>query len=59
MTKLTSLTIKQALEGLKNKQFSCIELAEEHVAAMEKHHDMNLFITETADIARNQAHESD
>lgn len=59
MTKLTSLTINQALEGLKSNQFSCTELLNEHVAAMEKHRDMNLFITETLDTARKQATASD
>lgn len=59
MTDLTELTIEQALIGLKNYQFSAVELAKAHIAAMEKNRDLNAFIVETPEIALAQAAESD
>src|SRR5574344_530849 len=59
MTKLTDLTITEALEGLSAKKFSAAELTEAHIAAMEKARGLNAFITETPDLARKQAKESD
>ncbi|MFA5040271.1 MAG: Asp-tRNA(Asn)/Glu-tRNA(Gln) amidotransferase subunit GatA [Bdellovibrionales bacterium] len=59
MTKLTDLTITEALKGLSAKQFSAVELTEAHIAAVEKARGLNAFITETPDVARKQASESD
>ena len=59
MTKLTDLTITEALQGLGDKKFSAAELTEAHIAAVEKSRGLNIFITETPDIARRQAQESD
>ena len=61
MTKLTDLTISEALQGLEAKTFSAVELTEAHLAAMEspKARGLNAFITETPEIARRQAAESD
>ena len=61
MTKLTDLTITEALDGLKAKKFSAVELTETHIAAMQtpQARGMNAFITETPDLARQQAKESD
>ncbi|MDD3029957.1 MAG: Asp-tRNA(Asn)/Glu-tRNA(Gln) amidotransferase subunit GatA [Alphaproteobacteria bacterium] len=59
MTKLTDLTIAQALEGLAAKEFSAVELTEAHIAAMDKARSLNAFITETPDLAREQAKASD
>jgi aspartyl-tRNA(Asn)/glutamyl-tRNA(Gln) amidotransferase subunit A len=56
---LTDLTIKGALEGLKKKEFSAVELNQAHIDAMAKHKELNCFITETADHALTQAAESD
>jgi aspartyl-tRNA(Asn)/glutamyl-tRNA(Gln) amidotransferase subunit A len=59
MTNLTSLTIRQALESLKKKEFSAVELTEAHIKATEAARHLNCYITETFDIARKQAAASD
>ncbi len=59
MTKLTDLTITEALHGLNDKKFSAAELTEAHISAVEKARGLNIFITETPDGARRQAQESD
>ncbi len=59
MTELNRLTISQAREGLKNKDFSAVELTQGYIDACEKHRDLNAYITETPEIALAQAAESD
>lgn len=59
MTNLTSLTIRQALDGLKKKDFTATELTEAHIKASEAARHLNCYITETFDHARKQAKESD
>lgn len=59
MTQLTNLTIKEALTGLKKKDFTAAELTEAHIKATESARDLNCYITETFDIARKQAAASD
>ncbi|MTI10306.1 Asp-tRNA(Asn)/Glu-tRNA(Gln) amidotransferase subunit GatA [Curvivirga aplysinae] len=59
MTKLTGLTIAQAREGLKNKEFSAVELATEYNAAVEAARPLNAFITETPEKALEMAKASD
>jgi len=59
MNKLNHLTISEALGALKNKDFSCVELIDAHIAAIEKSQELNCFITETFDLARQHAKDSD
>ncbi len=59
MTKLTHLTLADALKGLKNKDFSSKEITEAHIRAVESVRHLNCFITETPDIALKQAAASD
>lgn len=59
MSKLTDLTIAEARDGLKKKAFSATELTEAHVRAVEKARGLNAFVTETPDLARAAATESD
>jgi len=59
MTNLTDLTIKTAIEGLKNKAFTAVELTQAHITAIESARGLNAFITETPDIALKQAEEAD
>lgn len=59
MTDLTSLSITQALAGLKAKKFSALDLTNAHIAQMEKFRALNAFITETPDVARAAAKASD
>lgn len=56
---LISLTITEALDGLKSKKFSATELVDANIKQMESNRDLNAFITETADSARAQAKDSD
>lgn len=61
MTKLTDLTMTEALAGLEAKKFSAVELTEAHLAATAQPaaQGMNIYITETPDLARAQAKASD
>lgn len=59
MSDLTHLTIAQALKGLENKEFTSVELTEAHIDSMQAGKDLNAFITETPDLALEQAAQSD
>ena len=59
MSEIVKLTITQALKALKNKDFSATELTEEHLKTMVKHKNLNAYITETPDLALEQAKLSD
>ncbi|HEY8017751.1 MAG TPA: Asp-tRNA(Asn)/Glu-tRNA(Gln) amidotransferase subunit GatA [Dongiaceae bacterium] len=59
MTALTELTMVEALTGLAKGSFSARELAETHIAAMERHRGLNAFVTETPEKALAMAGESD
>ncbi len=59
MTELTKLTIKNALKGLKNKDFSAVELTSAYIKNIEANRNLNAFITETLDLALEQAKQSD
>ncbi|MFM6972977.1 MAG: Asp-tRNA(Asn)/Glu-tRNA(Gln) amidotransferase subunit GatA [Alphaproteobacteria bacterium] len=56
---LTKLTIKQTLDGLKSKKFSAKELTEQYIKNIENNRHLNCFITETFEIALNQAKTAD
>jgi len=58
MTKLTKLTIIEAKEGLKRKDFSVKELVQAHLDNMEKHRDLNMYVLETPEIALQAADKS-
>ena len=55
MTDLTSLTIAQARDGLTKKSFTALELADAHLAAIEKARALNAYVLETPDQARAMA----
>ena len=55
MGKLNDLTITQARDGLAAGDFSAVELTDDCITAMEAARDLNIFITETPDIARDRA----
>src|SRR5271168_3481091 len=59
MSELTSLTLAQARDGLRKKEFSARELADAHLAAIEKARALNAFVLETPDRARAMARASD
>jgi aspartyl-tRNA(Asn)/glutamyl-tRNA(Gln) amidotransferase subunit A len=52
---LTKLSIKEAKNGLKNKKFSAVELTQAFISNIEKKRHLNCFITETFELAINQA----
>ena len=59
MTDLTALTLAQARDGLRKKQFSATELAEAHLDAMARARALNAFVKETPERARAMAAASD
>ena len=59
MTELTSLTLAQARDLLRNREFSAAELAEAHLAAMAQARVLNAFVLETPEIARKMANTAD
>jgi aspartyl-tRNA(Asn)/glutamyl-tRNA(Gln) amidotransferase subunit A len=59
MTDLTSLTLAQAREALRKKEFSATELAEAHLAAVEQARALNAFVMEVPERARAMARASD
>ncbi len=59
MTDLTSLTLADARDGLKDKRFSAGELAEAHSAAIEKARALNAFVLETPERAAEMARDAD
>jgi len=59
MTDLTSLTITDALKGLDAKDFTAVELAQAHIDAGDAAKGLNCYITETPEIAIEQAKASD
>jgi aspartyl-tRNA(Asn)/glutamyl-tRNA(Gln) amidotransferase subunit A len=59
MSDLTALTLAQARDGLRAKQFSAAELTDAHLAAMERARALNAFVLETPERARDMARASD
>src|ERR1700689_638384 len=59
MTDLTALTLTQARDGLRAKQFSASELTDAHLAAVERARALNAFVLETPELARKMAGYSD
>ncbi len=59
MTELTSLSLAQARDALRGRNFSATELADSYIAAMAKARALNAVVLETADRARDMAGHSD
>ena len=59
MTDLTHLTLIDALKGLEKKEFTSVELTEAHIKATEASRHLNAYVTETLDLAMEQAKASD
>ncbi len=59
MSNLTDLTLENARDGLKKKDFSATELTEAHIAAVEASKPLNAYILATPDKARAMAKASD
>ena len=59
MSKLNELKISEALDGLEKGEFTSVELTEACLTAMDQTRDLNAFIVETPDQAREMAAASD
>ena len=59
MSDLTALTIAEALEGLKAREYTAEELTEEHIKSIEASRALNAFVLETPDQAVDDAKASD
>jgi aspartyl-tRNA(Asn)/glutamyl-tRNA(Gln) amidotransferase subunit A len=59
MSELTDLTLAAALEGLRARSFSAVELTEAHLAAMAAARTLNAYVLETAEQALAMAAQSD
>jgi aspartyl-tRNA(Asn)/glutamyl-tRNA(Gln) amidotransferase subunit A len=59
MTDLTSLTLAQARDALRKREFSATELAEAYIAAAERARALNAFVLETPGSARAMAQAAD
>src|SRR5260370_32223292 len=59
MSDLTSLTLADARDRLRRREFSATELAEAHLGAMEKARALNAYVLETPDEARAMASKAD
>lgn len=59
MTSLLDLSLAEARDGLRAKEFTAVELTDAYLGMVEKHRDLNAYITETPDLAREQAKAAD
>jgi aspartyl-tRNA(Asn)/glutamyl-tRNA(Gln) amidotransferase subunit A len=59
MTDLTVLSLAQARDALRQKKISALELAEAHIAALDKARALNAYVLETPERARAMARASD
>ncbi|MEG8229723.1 Asp-tRNA(Asn)/Glu-tRNA(Gln) amidotransferase subunit GatA [Candidatus Rickettsia tasmanensis] len=59
MTELNKLTVADSIKGLKNKDFTSTELIGAHIKQIEKHRNLNAYVTETFDLALKQAEAAD
>ena len=59
MSALTDLTIAEAAAGLNRGDFSAVELAQAHIAAVARARDLNAFIVETPEAALEAAADAD
>ena len=57
--KLTDLTITQAKDLLKKKEISAVELTNAYIDNMQKYKELNAFVTETPELALEQAKVAD
>ncbi len=59
MSKLTEMTLAEARDGLRAKDFSAVELTQAHLEAIDKAGALNCFVTHTPDVALERATGSD
>lgn len=59
LKELTDLTLASARDGLRNKDFTAVELTQAHITAVEEARALNCFVKETPDKALEMAKASD
>ncbi|NMM44195.1 Asp-tRNA(Asn)/Glu-tRNA(Gln) amidotransferase subunit GatA [Rhodospirillaceae bacterium KN72] len=59
MTDLIDLSLSEARDGLRSKDFTAVELTRAYLGAMERSRELNAYITETPDKALTMAEASD
>src|SRR3954453_3266666 len=59
MTDPTGLTLAEARDRLRKKEFSAVELADAHLAAMQRARALNAYVLETPEQARAMAKAAD
>ena len=59
MTDITKLTIHETLKGLKNKEFSSIDVTKAYIKNIEEKRKYNAYVTECIDTAIEQANQAD
>ena len=59
MSKLTELTVADAISGLRKKEFSAVELTEDHINAVKDFQELNAYVVKTFDLARQRSILSD
>lgn len=59
MSDLTTKTISQLKDGLNKKDFSAVDLAKSYIENIEENKNLNCFITQTFDLALQQAKKAD
>ena len=55
MTKLNELTISETINGLKNKEFSALEVVNAYIDQMQENKKYNAYVTQTPELALEQA----
>ena len=56
---ITKLTIRQTIEGFKSKEFSARDVTQAYIKKIEENRNLNAFITDSFDLAMEQAKKSD
>ncbi len=56
---IADLTLEETARKLKNKEVSSVEVTSEYISRMEAHRDLNAYITETPELALEQAKQAD
>ena len=59
MTELNKLTVADSIKGLKKKDFTSTELVNAHIQQIEKHKNLNAYVTKTFDLALKGAQIAD
>jgi aspartyl-tRNA(Asn)/glutamyl-tRNA(Gln) amidotransferase subunit A len=59
LAELTSLTLAEARDGLRAKEFSAREITDAHIAAIERARELNAYVLETPERAREMAAKAD